>query len=104
LKRSVNQDADEVRSMEFKRINRMLEASWPIDEGNQISPVLLAARMDQQLKDQATVLKLMEGPGKIHRRLESPAQLDIKHEVATRDHFAAYVLGVREAFDATKAV
>jgi hypothetical protein len=73
LKRSVNQDADEVRSTSNSKLRPQSSSSW-------------------------------RGPGQIHRRLESPAQLDIKHEVATRDHFAAYLVRVREALDATKAV
>jgi hypothetical protein len=112
IKRETLENVEEIRAGELSRIDAMLEASWPIaiatietvdDEGNPLNPTIVAARMDHQLKAQATVLKLMERRAKYVGGLESPAQVDIKAEVTTPDQFAAYLLGAREAYEAQRA-
>ena len=112
IRRETLENVDEIRAGELSRIDKMIEASWPTAtaairttdaDGEHLDGKLINAMMQNQLQAQTTILKLMERRAKYIGGLESPAQLDIKHEVATPDQFAAYLLGVREAFEQTRA-
>lgn len=87
IRRETVDNVDEVRDLELSRIDRMVEASWPMatasitefdKSGEKISPLLLSARMDNQLKAQATILKLMERRARYLPGIETPIELKIE--------------------------